>query len=84
MWIEYRRRKKNEKIIIHTGQHYDLEMSWIFFKELHIPEPYHNLGIGSGLHGEQTGKMLTGVEKILLKEKPEIVLVYGDTNSTRS
>lgn len=72
----------HEKILVHTGQHYDPEMSNIFFKELQIPKPDYNLGVGSGNHGEQSGKMLIEIEKILLKEKPDIVLVYGDTNST--
>ncbi|HYN44818.1 MAG TPA: UDP-N-acetylglucosamine 2-epimerase (non-hydrolyzing) [Candidatus Limnocylindrales bacterium] len=75
-------RKVHQEILVHTGQHYDHDMSDIFFEELNIPKPDHNLGIGSGNHSEQTGKMLTEIEKILLKEKPDIVLVYGDTNST--
>lgn len=60
--------KKIEEITLHTGQHYDYGMSEVFFKELGIPKPHYNLGIGSGLHGEQTGAMLAEVEKILLKE----------------
>ena len=75
------RRKFNE-IIIHTGQHYDKNMSDIFFEQLNIPKPDYNLGIGGGTHAYQTGNMMIGIEEILLKEKPDFVLVYGDTNST--
>lgn len=71
-----------QQIIIHTGQHYDFCMSDIFFRELGIPEATYHLGIGSGMHGAQTGRMLEAVERALLAENPDCVLVYGDTNST--
>ncbi len=75
-------RQAHTEVLIHTGQHYDYGMSQIFFEELDIPEPAINLGIGSGSHGAQTGAMLAALEAVLLREQPEHVLVYGDTNST--
>ncbi|MBI1835735.1 MAG: UDP-N-acetylglucosamine 2-epimerase (non-hydrolyzing) [Flavobacteriia bacterium] len=71
-----------EEKIVHTGQHYDENMSEIFFDEMSIPYPNYNLNVGSGSHGVQTAKMIEGLEEIYLKEKPDAILVYGDTNST--
>ncbi len=71
-----------KELMLHTGQHYDDNMSRIFFDHLGIPEPKYNLNIGSGKHGETTGRMLAGVEQVILDEHPDWVLVYGDTNST--
>jgi UDP-GlcNAc3NAcA epimerase len=79
---EFKKHPHVQNIIIHTGQHYDHEMSEVFFSEMGIPDPKYNLGIRSFLHGEMTGRMIEGIEKILLDEKPDAVLVYGDTNST--
>lgn len=70
------------EVIIHTGQHYDKNMSDIFFDELVISKPNYNLEVGSGMHGVQTAAMLSGIENILINEKPDAVIVYGDTNST--
>jgi UDP-GlcNAc3NAcA epimerase len=75
-------RKEHEEVLIHTGQHYDKNMSDIFFDELEIPKPEYNISVGSGNHGFQTGSMLIKLEEIYTKEKPDMILVYGDTNST--
>jgi len=71
-----------EELIIHTGQHFDVNMSEVFFEEMEIPKPAFQLNIHGLTHGAMTGRMLEGIEKILLKEKPDAVMVYGDTNST--
>jgi len=70
------------EIIVHTGQHYDKELSEVFFDELEIQKPHYNLGVGSAGHGKQTSMMISGIEEILIKEKPDCVVLYGDTNST--
>jgi UDP-N-acetylglucosamine 2-epimerase len=75
-------RKRHKEILVHTGQHYDYEMSGIFFDGLEMPSPDVNLSVGSGSHGTQTGAMLQGIESLLLTERPDWLLVYGDTNST--
>jgi UDP-GlcNAc3NAcA epimerase len=79
---EFSKHDSIREVIVHTGQHYDPNMSDIFFDEMEIPSPHYNLRINEKNHGAMTGKMLEGIEAILLKEKPDIVLVYGDTNST--
>ncbi|WP_411959332.1 non-hydrolyzing UDP-N-acetylglucosamine 2-epimerase [Pseudomonas sp. s4] len=71
-----------EEVMVHTGQHYDPNMSQVFFDELEIPAPKYNLEVSGGTHGVMTGRMLEGIEKILIEEKPDWVLIYGDTNST--
>lgn len=70
------------EIMVHTGQHFDADMSDIFFDELDIPKPVHSLNVNGGGHGEMTGRMLEKLERVMLDEKPDMVLIYGDTNST--
>lgn len=74
-------RQNLDYFILHTGQHYSYNMDSVFFKQLGLPEAHYNLDVGSGTHGEQTGKILSGVERVLLKEQPDVVLVEGDTNT---
>ncbi|HYG51164.1 MAG TPA: UDP-N-acetylglucosamine 2-epimerase (non-hydrolyzing) [Flavobacteriales bacterium] len=80
--VSHTLRRQFTEVMVHTGQHYDANMSDVFFEELNIPKPDYHLEIGSGNHGAQTGAMLIEIEKVLLNEKPDYVLVYGDTNST--
>jgi UDP-GlcNAc3NAcA epimerase len=75
-------REHIEEVLVHTGQHYDANMSDVFFREMQIPKPSYHLGIGGGAHGAMTGRMLEALESLLIKESPDLVLVYGDTNST--
>lgn len=75
-------RKEFQEVLIHTGQHYDYNMSNVFFEEMEIPHPDYNLGISGGTHGLMTGQMLIEIEKVLMKEQPDMLLVFGDTNST--
>ena len=75
-------RERHDEFLLHTGQHYDDAMSELFFRQLGIPEPNENLGVGSGSHGAQTGAMLAGIESVALEHRPDWILVYGDTNST--
>lgn len=75
-------RKEHDEILVHTGQHFDDNMSAVFFREMGIPKPNYNLSISGGTHAQMTARMLTGIEEILTKELPDALLVYGDTNST--
>lgn len=76
------RKEKIKEVVVHTGQHFDYNMSGIFFDELGMPQPDYNLGISGGTHSEMTGRMMIEIEKVLIEEKPDLVLLYGDTNST--
>lgn len=82
--LSKRTREKFDEVIIHTGQHFDSNMSALFFHDLEIPEPDYNLDINCGGHGEQSGRMMIELEAVLIKEKPNLVIVFGDTNSTLS
>jgi len=75
-------RPEVDEVLVHTGQHYDAYMSDVFFEELEIPSPHYHLGVGGGTHGQNTGRMIEKIEGVLLDEKPDHVLVYGDTDST--
>ena len=77
-----RQQPEFQEVLVHTGQHYDHNMSDVFFEEMDIPKPDYNLGISGGSHGEMTGKMLIEIERVLMKELPDMLLLFGDTNST--
>ena len=77
-----KKEKWADTIIVHTGQHYDLNMSDVFFKDLNLPEPDIHLGVGSGTHAEQTGQVMIAYEKVLLEHRPDMVIIVGDVNST--
>ena len=78
----HRSKKQIQELLVHTGQHYDYLMDKVFFEELELPNPDYHLGVGSGSHAKQTAMMLERIETVLQKEKPKVVIVYGDTNST--
>ena len=80
--VSHELRKRHDEVLVHTGQHYDYNMSEQFFEELDIPKPDYNLGISGGTHAQMTGKMMISIEEVLKKESPDWLLVYGDTNST--
>lgn len=80
--VSHELRKKHREVLVHTGQHFDYNMSEQFFKELDIPDPDYNLGISGGTHAQMTGRMMIAIEEVLINEKPDWLLVYGDTNST--
>ena len=80
--VSHQLRKQHQEILVHTGQHFDYNMSEQFFEELDIPKPDYNLGISGGTHAQMTGNMMIAIEDVLQKEKPDWLLLYGDTNST--
>ena len=80
--VSHELRKKHREILVHTGQHFDYNMSEQFFRELDIPDPDYNLGISGGTHAQMTGRMMMAIEEVLNQEQPDWLLVYGDTNST--
>jgi UDP-N-acetylglucosamine 2-epimerase (non-hydrolysing) len=82
LYFELEKTETLDPVILHTGQHYDYEMSQAFFEDLELPEPRHFLDAGSGSHAEQTAKIMVGFEKVLLQEKPDLAVVFGDVNST--
>jgi len=82
LFEEFKKRKTIKPVLVHTGQHYDFEMSKVFFQELKIPKPNYNLEVGSGTHAWQTAKIMEKLEPVILKEKPDLVIVVGDVNST--
>src|SRR5712691_10967731 len=79
---ELRRHPGVEQVLVHTGQHYDAKMSDVFFQDLGMPDPDVHLGVGSGSHAQQTAKVMVEIEPVLLREKPDLVVVAGDVNST--
>jgi len=80
--VSRRLRERHDELLVHTGQHYDNELSGVFFEELSIPKPEYELGVGSASHGRQTGRIMVALEPVFEEERPDVVLVYGDTNST--
>jgi len=81
LYEEFKKRKISQ-VLVHTGQHYDENMSKVFFEDLELPKPDIFLGVGSGTHGVQTGLMMSKIEEVLSKEKPDLTIVVGDVNST--
>src|SRR5918998_4490284 len=80
--VSYRLRANTDEVLVHTGQHYDDELSRVFFDELELPRPDHHLDLGGGTNTEQTARMLAALEPLVMEARPDVLLVYGDTNST--